>query len=78
MDSEKYQKKEREQRSEARATALDLLALGKRAGLTFDEMNQLRVRDLVGIVEAYTGDGEDGGAREASQADVDAFYSSNF
>lgn len=57
---------------------LDLLALGKRAGLTFDEMNQLRVRDLIGIVESYTGADERERPKEATQADIDAFYSSNF
>ena len=50
---------------------LELLAIGKKAGLTFDEMNLLRVRDLLKYVQIYTGN--DGGteARQATQADFD-------
>ncbi|NMB42370.1 MAG: hypothetical protein GX996_10635 [Firmicutes bacterium] len=56
---------------------LDLLALGKRSGLTFEEMNELRVRDLVGLVESYVGTKKEG-PREATQEDIDAFYASMF
>ncbi len=55
----------------------DLLALGKRSGLTFEEMNELRVRDLVSMVESYAGAKKEG-PREATQADIDAFYSRSF
>lgn len=61
------------------ATELDLLALGKRAGLTFEEMNELRVRDLVGIVESYAGAKKGKNKpRQATQEDIDRFYSRSF
>lgn len=56
---------------------LELLAVGKRMGLSFDEMNLLRVRDLIDFVNAYTagfkkGDDEET-VREATQEDIDNF-----
>ena len=51
---------------------LELLAIGKKAGLTFDEMNLLRVRDLLKYVQIYTGnDEETETVRQAAQADFD-------
>ena len=52
---------------------LELLAIGKKAGLTFDEMNLLRVRDLLKFVQIYTGSGneETETVRQATQADFD-------
>jgi hypothetical protein len=50
---------------------LELLAIGKKAGLTFDEMNLLRVRDLLKYVQIYTGNDEGTEARQAAQADFD-------
>ena len=51
---------------------LELLAIGKKAGLTFDEMNLLRVRDLLKFVQIYTGnDEETETVRQATQADFD-------
>ena len=53
---------------------LELLAIGKKAGLTFDEMNLLRVRDLLKFVQIYTGNNEETETvRQATQADFDAF-----
>lgn len=52
---------------------LELLAVGKRAGLTFAEMNELRVKDLLSYVRAYTGKADDK-PREATQADIDGFF----
>lgn len=53
---------------------LELLAIGKKAGLTFDEMNLLRVRDLLKYVQIYTGNNEETETvRQAGQADFDAF-----
>ncbi len=50
---------------------LELLAIGKKAGLTFDEMNLFRVRDLLKFVQIYTGNDEGTEVRQATQADFD-------
>jgi hypothetical protein len=54
-----------------------LLVIGKRAGLSFDEMNELTVNDLIKLVEIYV-DMETGKQkprrRMATQADIDAFF----
>jgi hypothetical protein len=51
---------------------LELLAIGKKAGLSFDEMNLLRVRDLLKFVQIYTGNNEETETvRQATQADFD-------
>jgi hypothetical protein len=54
---------------------MDLLAIGKRIGLSFDEMSELTCGDLIDLARSYTGsDEKDKGPREATQADIDAFY----
>ena len=50
---------------------LELLAIGKKAGLTFDEINMFRVRDLIKFVRIYTGNDEETEVRQATQADFD-------
>jgi hypothetical protein len=50
---------------------LELLAIGKKAGLTFDEMNLMRVRDLLKYIQIYTGNDEGTEVRQATQADFD-------
>jgi hypothetical protein len=52
---------------------LELLAIGKKAGLSFDEMNLLRVRDLLKFVQIYTGKAESTEVRQATQTDFDSF-----
>jgi hypothetical protein len=53
---------------------LELLAIGKKAGLTFDEMNLFRVRDLLKYIQIYTGNNEETETvRQATQADMDRF-----
>jgi hypothetical protein len=52
---------------------LTLLAIGKRTGLSFAEMNELRVRDLLTYADIYMGDKKPR-ARMATQADIDAFF----
>ncbi|MFD1885578.1 hypothetical protein [Paenibacillus wenxiniae] len=55
---------------------LDVMAIGKRIGLDFSEMNQLRVRDLFGLANSYTGREENKDRpRDATQSDIDSFYS---
>jgi hypothetical protein len=53
-----------------------MLALAKRVGLTFTELNELRVADLFDFADSYFGlaGGANEVAREATQADIDAFY----
>ena len=50
---------------------LELLSIGKKAGLTFDEINMFRVRDLIKFVRSYTGNDEETEVRQANQADFD-------
>lgn len=52
---------------------LELLAIGKRAGLTFDEIGLLRVSDLIEYARLYAGVKDDA-PRRATQADIDKFY----
>jgi len=52
---------------------LELLAIGKRAGLTFDEIGLLRVSDLIEYARLYAGVKDDT-PRKATQADIDKFY----
>lgn len=52
---------------------IDLLALAKRMNLSFVELNELRVTDLVEMGDAYYGKKDDK-PREATQEDIDAFF----
>jgi len=52
---------------------LELLVVGKKMGLSFDEMNMFRVRDLIKFVRIYTGNDEETEVRQAKQADFDSF-----
>ena len=52
---------------------LELLAIGKKAGLSFDEINMFRVRDLIKFVQIYTGKAESTEVRQATQDDFDSF-----
>ncbi|MEV2910158.1 hypothetical protein ABNF65_16370 [Paenibacillus larvae] len=52
---------------------IDLLVIGKQIGLSFIEMNELRVTDLLDLAKAYSGADEQE-PKEATQADIDAFY----
>jgi hypothetical protein len=53
---------------------LTLLAIGKRTGLSFAEMNELRVRDLLAYADIYIGNKKPR-ARMATQEDIDRFFS---
>jgi hypothetical protein len=53
---------------------LELIAIGKRTGLSFSEMNELRVRDLLAYADIYIGKKEKK-ARMATQEDIDRFFS---
>lgn len=55
-------------------TDLEWLAIGKRVGLSFDEMNLLRIRDLAKYVDIYLPDSDDEGVRPATKADIASFH----
>lgn len=67
----------RQQRSQKRSepverTDLLLLSNAKKMGLSFDEVNMFRVRDLVEFTDIYFADVGDGNRlRDASQEDID-------
>jgi hypothetical protein len=52
---------------------LEWLFVGKHAGLSFAEMNELRIRDLAVFVDFKTSN-RSGGRRVATQPDIDRFY----
>jgi len=52
---------------------LELLAIGKRSGLSFAEINELRIQDLLDYVGCYTGV-KDEKPRKANQKDIDKFF----
>jgi len=50
-----------------------LIAIGKRTGLSFAEINEFRVSDLLEYVDIYTGHKKQE-SKMATQADIDAFF----
>ncbi len=53
---------------------LQLLVVGKKMGLTFDEINMFRVCDLVKFVHIYAAQQEERDTvRQANQSDFDSF-----
>ncbi|MGG3776575.1 hypothetical protein [Geobacillus stearothermophilus] len=56
---------------------LELLVMGKRSGLSFSEMNELTINDLIKFINIYV-DMETGKRKQrrrmATQADIDAFF----
>lgn len=52
---------------------IDLLAIAKGVRLSFAELNELRVVDLIDFAEVFF-TVEDDAPREATQEDIDAFY----
>ena len=48
--------------------------MGKNSGLSFDEINELRICDLAAYADIVSG--EDGGevSREVTQEDIDKFF----
>jgi len=50
-----------------------ILANAKKIGLTFTELNELRVRDFIKIINAYAGEVKRG-PRPATQEDIDRFF----
>ena len=52
---------------------LSLIAIGKKIGLDFSEINELRSSDLLELAKRYMGANDDT-PREATQADIDRFF----
>jgi hypothetical protein len=52
---------------------LEWLVIGKRSGLSFMEMNELRVRDLIAYVDIYTRN-KTPKPNMATQAEIDRFF----
>lgn len=53
---------------------LSIIVTAKKAGLSFIELNDLRVRDYVKFMEIYTGEVENK-PKQATQDDIDRFLS---
>ena len=53
---------------------ITILATAKKAGLSFVELNDLRVRDYIKFMEIFTGETENK-PRQATQDDIDRFLS---
>ena len=53
--------------------ALKVLVIGKKMGLAFKEMNELRLQDLFLMADIYCGE-EPPAVREATQEDIDRLY----
>jgi hypothetical protein len=52
---------------------LEWISVGKRSGLSLDELNMFRVRDLVAYSDIHAGRAPEG-ERAATQDDIDSFY----
>lgn len=51
-----------------------IIVIAKRIGLSFDELNELSVQELLDIANTYSGESEKSQEkREATQADIDRF-----
>lgn len=50
-----------------------MLSNAKKAGLTFEELNELRVRDFIKFINIYTGEVKRK-PRMATQEDIDRFF----
>lgn len=52
---------------------LELLAIGKRSSLSFVEINEFRVRDLLAYVDIFIGEKKQK-RKKATQDDIDRFF----
>lgn len=50
-----------------------MISNAKKAGLSFEELNELRVRDFIKFVNIYTGEAKRK-RRMATQEDIDRFF----
>lgn len=49
------------------------MSIGKKIGLSFAEINELGLKDLIDLAKDYSG-AEDDKPKDATQDDIDAFY----
>lgn len=52
---------------------ISLIAVGKRIGMSFSEINELSSSDLLELARQFTGS-KDNKPKQATQNDIDAFY----
>mgnify|MGYP001037211428 CR=1 FL=1 len=52
---------------------IDILANAKRMGLSFQELNLLSLQEYIWFAESYIGNDDE--AKDATQDDIDRFYS---
>lgn len=76
-ENSQQQKQWQESNEKPEQLGIELLALGKRAGLSFAEINEFRTQDLLDYVRAYAGapEAKEERPRIATQEDIDRFYS---
>lgn len=68
-----YSNQQSQQPASTENLALKVLVIGKKMGLTFQEMNELRLKDLFLMADIYCGE-EPPGVREATQEDIDRLF----
>ena len=51
---------------------IDILAIGKKIGVSFEEMNELSVQDFIDLAQSFLGEKDK--KREATQQDIDKFF----
>lgn len=54
---------------------VSILVMAKQTGLSFDELNMMTLQEFVDYIDLWVGD-EDNEPRNATQEDIDKFYSS--
>jgi len=53
---------------------INVLALGKKSGLSFAEMNELRMSDIIPMIKMIKGIDDDGDEITSNQKDIDKFF----
>jgi|LSQX01.2.fsa_nt_gb hypothetical protein len=69
-------RKKNQRKSDLENYEVSLLVIAKRVGLSFDELNQMTLDEFFDYVDIWVGDNDDKSAapRQATQADIDAFF----
>ena len=77
LPSENQNKNQNQSRNQIQADRIDLVLLdnGKKIGLSFEEMNNMRVCDLLEMIEIDIGGGiQNRSAPKATQRDIDKLF----
>lgn len=53
---------------------INVLALGKKSGLSFAEMNELQMSDIIPLIKRINGTDDDGDEITTNQKDIDKFF----